>query len=138
MNVEEIRAAFSETTRRGRDLSLFRAELERIKSLAQRLKQAAGGPINDLIGVRYNTARIEGVLPLIFDLIAQHGWLLQHLDTLRDAAQEADAWLSGVPSFARLEQGQATELRMKVARSAAVVEQAAAGTLMNLRQEGII
>lgn len=129
MNVEEIRAAFDESGRHRANLDLFRSELYRIRELAERQGEASGKGTDQFIGVRYNTARIEGVLPLIFSVLVESSWLVRHLDSLRNAAQEADAWLSGVSPFVALNEWQNRALRKKVSEDAVRVMKAASDTL---------
>jgi Putative DNA-binding domain len=129
MNVEESRTAFVDLGRVRANVELFRSELYRICELAEKQGAAAGGSTEGFVGVRYNTARIEGVLPLIFSVLAENSWLVRHLDALRNAAQEADAWLSGVSPFVRLNEWQYVALRKKVAEDAVRVMNAAKNTL---------
>jgi hypothetical protein len=134
MNVEEIRAAFEESGRQRANLELFLSELYRIRDLAQRQREAAEWGMEQFIGVRYNTARIEGLLPLIFSVLSENSWLVRHLDALRNAAQEADAWLGGVSPFVPLNELQAFALRKKVAEDAAKVMSAATSAMVLFEQ----
>lgn len=129
MNVEEIRATFEESGRQRANLELFRSELYRIRELAERQGEASEKGTDQFVGVRYNTARIEGVLPLVFGVLAENSWLVRHLDSLRNTAQEADAWLSGVSPFVPLNEWQNRALRKKVAEDAVRVMRAASDTL---------
>jgi hypothetical protein len=129
MSYTELRAFFIDAEQRRSNLLLFQAELDRIRELAERQGQAAQRGTSDFMGVRYNTARLEGVLPFIFSVLSQNSWLVRHLDAVRNAAQEADAWLSGISPFVPLNQWQQTELRRKVANDAVRVMNAAGAAL---------
>jgi hypothetical protein len=129
MNVEEIRAAFHEARLLRSNLDFFRSELYRIRDLAERHGQAAYWSQRDFTGVRYNIARLDGVLPLIFSVLSPNTWLVQYVDQLRNAAQEADAWLSGVSPFSMLNQQEHALLQKKVMDDADRVRTAAGNAL---------
>lgn len=134
LNVEEIRAAFEDSGQKRANLEFFRSELYRIRELAERQAGAAYWGTRDFIGARYNTARLEGVLPLIFSILSQNTWLVSHVDALRNSAQEADAWLSGVLPFVPLNEWQHAELKRKVMDDAVRVKNAAGNALAVLEK----
>jgi hypothetical protein len=130
----ELRSLYVDAEQRRANLALFRAEVERIQELAQAQGDASHKGTSLFLGVRYNTSRIEGVLPLVFAVLSRNSWLVRHLNAVRNAAQEADAWLSGVSPFVPLNPWQQTELRRKVESDAARVAKAASDTLAVLNK----
>ena len=134
MNVEEIRAAFEDSGQKRANIEFFRSELYRIRELAERHGEGAYWSTRDFTGVRYNIARLEGVLPLIFGVLSQNSWLVRHVDAMRNAADEADAWLSAVSPFVMLNEQQYALLQQKVMDDAERVKNAAGNALAVLNQ----
>ena len=84
----------------------------------------------EFLAVRYNTSRIEEVLPFIFAVLSSSSWLIEYVNALRNAAQEADAWLSGVSPFAQLTEWQLEILRKKVHEDGVRVHNASGNALI--------
>lgn len=135
MSYEEIRSHFSDDQRRRANLLFFISELERVEALANRQNLAAANQaLSDFLGIRYNLTRIEGVLPSIFDIISRDSKIVDQVALLRDAAQEADAWVSAVPVYVPLDFGLESGLRSKVGNSARRVLNAATVALRHTRE----
>jgi hypothetical protein len=87
-------------------------------------RQAPEQAADRFIGVRYNTAGIEAVLPFVFGALAKDSWLIKHIDSVRNVAMEADTYLSGVSVFSELQHHQRAALSSAVQQQAARVLQA--------------
>jgi hypothetical protein len=118
MNVEEIRSVFQNSEQQRASFLLFKNEVERLNELAERQVRQANGPLDNAMAVRYNTARLEGSLPLIITVLTSDSLLVGKVNEVRDAASEADAYLSGLSVYAELNSYQKTAVRNKVGQDA--------------------
>jgi hypothetical protein len=102
LSYAELRGLFIDVEQRRANLLLFEAELHRLRELGEDQGRYVRSGGVEFLMVRFDTARLEGVLPSIFSFVSDHSWLVRHLDALRNAAQAANARLSGVSPYALL------------------------------------
>jgi hypothetical protein len=134
LSYAELRGLFTDAEQRRSNLLLFTAELERIRKLAEQQAMASSRSTDQFVGVRYNTARVEAVLPFIFGVLSGNTWLVGNVNELRNVAQEADAWLAGVSPYVTLDPWKQSALRQKVAEDARRVMNSAERALTQLER----
>lgn len=105
MNVEEVRGAFLDSGRRQNELAWLRAEVDRIRDLAERVNQQASvGAISDhdLVLTRFDVAQIRTLLVSVFGFIGKNPRLVEQLHAMIERCSKVDAALAPVAAFAAL------------------------------------
>jgi hypothetical protein len=134
LSYAELQSLFVDAEQRISNLRLLLSELHRVQRVAEQQRDAEGQPTDQFQGRRYNLSRIEAVLPNVFGVLLPHSWLVRHLDAVRNAALEADTWLSAISPFAPLHSGQQIALRKKVASDGARVFESATNAIALLEK----
>jgi hypothetical protein len=103
MNVEEIRASFLDSGRRLNELAWLRAEIDRIRDVAERVNREGKGASDlDLVLTKFDVSRIQPLLGTVFSLVNQNPALVKAIHALIERCERVDGVLAPMVAFAVL------------------------------------
>ena len=105
MNVEEIRGKFLDAGRRQNELAWLRAEVERIRDIAERVnREASSGVMNDLdlMLTRFDVSQLKALLLSVFSFIGRNRPMVECLHSLIERCMKVDTVLAPMVAFTTL------------------------------------
>lgn len=107
MNVDEVRAMFLDSGRGLNELAWLRAEVDRIRDLAERVnREGSAGVASDLelVLTKFDVGRVKPLLVSVFSFINKNPTLVERLHGLVERCDRVDAVLGPMAALAVLPQ----------------------------------